>query len=422
MFGRSRQADRFTGHGHARRLRRQPVVHELEPRCLLSVADLTTAAQVTAMTGANSVIEPMSPTYALNSSSVQVDFMATDPDHPGSTPVTHFQVTNLTNQTTMSGTGNSVLISAPGIYSVQYWSTDSDDSELAGSHSILIGLDRSAPVVSISTVTPNTLWPPNGKFVTVTVTGVATDTLTGVNPSSLSFHVQDEYGLVQPSGPITSIVAEDPTAFGGDGLVRFAFQVQLQARRHGYDFDGRQYTISVDAFDGAGNLGTAATIVTVPHDMGRHSGGIVAGGGGAASGGQLGGSRGTHHHGGKLKVVGGSSNSHGHKQSGSRSTVPIIPTAPTLPVQEPGNGRGHGNGNHNHGNGNGNGNGNGHRQGNSTSTVPVVPTAPTLPAQGPGNGQGHGNGNHGNRNGNANGNGNGNGNGHGNGNGNGHGH
>ena len=47
-------------------------------------------------------------------------------------------------------------------------------------HSILIAVDRTAPTITIDTVTPNVLWPPNGKFVTVTVTGVATDSLSGV--------------------------------------------------------------------------------------------------------------------------------------------------------------------------------------------------------------------------------------------------
>jgi hypothetical protein len=33
--------------------------------------------------------------------------------------------------------------------------------------------------------------------------------------------------------------------------------------------DGRQYSITVSAKDFAGNLGSAATTVTVPHDLGH---------------------------------------------------------------------------------------------------------------------------------------------------------
>jgi hypothetical protein len=308
----------------------------------------------------------MKTAYALNSDSVRVDFTVTDPDNPGSTPVTHFQVADMTTQTTVTGTGSSVSFSAQGLYSVRFWSTDSDDSEVAGAHSILIGLDRTAPSVTLDTVSPNTLWPPNGKFVTVTVTGTAIDTLTGVNPSSLSFHVVDEYGMVQPFGPITSTVVANPTALGGDGMVQFTFRVQLQARRHGFDFDGRQYTIVVNAMDETGNLGSTTAIVTVPHDRGHHSAGSGSGAGGTSPGpsrGSGGLPGGTGHHGRHSKSTNGSGHGHGHGQNLPPTGSPIIPTMPILPVPEPGGGNGHGKGNHGNGNGNANGNGNGHGHG-----------------------------------------------------------
>ena len=40
-------------------------------------------------------------------------------------------------------------------------------------------------------------------MIPVTVSGTITDNLSGVNPSSAAFAVHDEYGLVQPSGPVT---------------------------------------------------------------------------------------------------------------------------------------------------------------------------------------------------------------------------
>jgi hypothetical protein len=326
-----------------------------------------TVAQVTAITGGIAVVEPMKSTYALNSDSIRVGFTVRDPDDPGSIPVTHFQVTDLTTQTTMAGTGSSVGFSAQGLYSVQFWSADADDSEMAGAHSILIGLDRTSPTITIDTVTPNKLWPPNGKFVTVTVTGTATDALTGVNPSSLSFHVIDEYGMVQPSGRITNTVLASPTAFDGDNVVQFTFQVQLQARRHGFDFDGRQYTILVNALDEAGNLGTRTAIVTVPHDMGHHSGGSGNGAGGPSQG-QFGGSGaasgGTGQHGHHGKSTNGSVHGHGHHQHTPPGGSPVVTTMPILPVPEPGGGNGHGKGNHGDGNGKGNGKGNGDENGN----------------------------------------------------------
>ena len=46
----------------------------------------------------------------------------------------------------------------------------------------------------------------------------------------------------------------------------FQSQIQLEALREGHDLDGRIYTISITATDGAGNSATAETTVTVPHD------------------------------------------------------------------------------------------------------------------------------------------------------------
>ena len=63
---------------------------------------------------------------------------------------------------------------------------------------------------------------------------------------------------VQPSGPVS---------LGSGGS--YSFTVSLQASRNGNDKDGRHYTITVSAKDLAGNLGSAATIVTVPHDQGH---------------------------------------------------------------------------------------------------------------------------------------------------------
>ena len=70
--------------------------------------------------------------------------------------------------------------------------------------------------------------------------------------------VTDKDGLVQPSGKVT-------LASNGS----YSFTIQLQASQNGNDKDGRQYTITVSAQDNAGNTGSAATDVTVPHDQGH---------------------------------------------------------------------------------------------------------------------------------------------------------
>jgi hypothetical protein len=107
-------------------------------------------------------------------------------------------------------------------------------------------------------VNPSTLWPPNGKMVKVTVSGAIRDSLSGVDPSTAAFAVVDEYGSVQPHGPVTLGV-------GGS----YAFTVLLESSRHGNDSDGRHYSITVGANDLAGNPGSAAATVIVPHDQGH---------------------------------------------------------------------------------------------------------------------------------------------------------
>jgi hypothetical protein len=119
--------------------------------------------------------------------------------------------------------------------------------------------DTTPPAITVS-ATPETLWPPNSKLVQVTIVGTITDADSGVDPSTPpAYAVKDEYGLIQPSGSITTV----------DASGRYAFMIHLQASRDGNDPDGRQYTIIISAKDKAGNMGSATAFVTVPHDQGQ---------------------------------------------------------------------------------------------------------------------------------------------------------
>jgi hypothetical protein len=161
---------------------------------------------------------------------------------------------------------------------LQYFSTDPAGNG-EPTHSLTVKIDRTAPTLTVG-ATPTTLWPPNGRRVPVTVTGRATDHLSGV--SAGAFRVVDEYGRVQPSG--MSAVQPDGTD---------SFTVHLQARRTGPDKDGRHYTIDVVSRDQAGDVTMRSFVVTVPHDMGRNNG---SNGGGQGDGGQKG-EGGRPHHG-----------------------------------------------------------------------------------------------------------------------------
>ncbi len=117
--------------------------------------------------------------------------------------------------------------------------------------------DMTPPVLSIS-ATPNTLWPPNHRFVTVTLTIAASD----------------ECSAVSVSAPVVS--SNEPVNGIGDGntepdwIVTGPTTVQLRSERAGPG-SGRVYTIGVTATNAIGLVTSASTVVIVPHDQGQGS-------------------------------------------------------------------------------------------------------------------------------------------------------
>jgi glycosidase len=158
--------------------------------------------------------------------------------------------------TAVAGSSASTQLTAQGSYTVGLRAID-NAGNISALATAAFGIDVTPPVVSVS-ASPSSIWPPNGKMVPVTIFGTITDSLSGVNPATAAFAVVDEYGIVQPHGPVS-------LGTGGS----YSFTIMLQASRNGNDLDGRQYTITVSGRDFAGNLGSAATIVTVPHDQGH---------------------------------------------------------------------------------------------------------------------------------------------------------
>jgi hypothetical protein len=119
------------------------------------------------------------------------------------------------------------------------------------------GVPQAPPSVSC-TATPNTLWPPNGQTVLVTVSGIVTPGTSALVPGGTAYAVIDEYGQVQPSG-----------GFALGAGATYSFGVSLIAARNGSDKDGRTYTIVVGAKDNVGNVGSCSAVVSVPHDQGN---------------------------------------------------------------------------------------------------------------------------------------------------------
>lgn len=109
-------------------------------------------------------------------------------------------------------------------------------------------VDDEAPVIASISASPNILFGPNGKFVTVTVSVDVTDNI--------------------DASPLVRIydVTSDEEIDGSDWNVKGNLKVDLRAERDPQG-DGRTYTIHVEAIDDAGNRSTKRVDVVVPHDQ-----------------------------------------------------------------------------------------------------------------------------------------------------------
>jgi hypothetical protein len=171
-----------------------------------------------------------------------VSFTATD-DFSGVASTQY----SLDNGATWS-TGNSALLTTSGIYNVLYRSIDVEANvEIA--NSISVRLDVTPPDITASPNHPIIF--NNVPLATVTISGTVADTLSGVDRTSGTFVVHDEYGKIHLSGPV-SIAA--------DGTYSFAISLRTFVRAN--DTDGRLYTIRVSAADKVGNSRTIDTFVT----------------------------------------------------------------------------------------------------------------------------------------------------------------
>lgn len=109
---------------------------------------------------------------------------------------------------------------------------------------------------------PDTLWPPNDRYVPVTVSGTLREFAIEGNkqvfkklpgPKKANFQVVDEYRQDEPAGPIAL------TDVGG-GKYTFSFTTHLQARRSTEFAAGRRYYIIVGARDDDGWGGKVVTV------------------------------------------------------------------------------------------------------------------------------------------------------------------
>jgi hypothetical protein len=144
-----------------------------------------------------------------------------------------------------------VPISTDGVTTLTYFATDNAGNE-ESAKIVTIRIDQTPPTLTC-TVTPNILWPPNGKMATVTASVTVADDVSGPSGFVLTAVTSNEPG----SGQINGFTIGTPSTRG-----------QLQAARLGPG-TGRIYTLTYTGTDQAGNSATCNATVTVPHDQGR---------------------------------------------------------------------------------------------------------------------------------------------------------
>ncbi len=136
----------------------------------------------------------------------------------------------------------------PDLYNPDPYRASDHDPVVIG-----LGLDATPPVLNV-TVTPDTLWPANHKYVTVKATVSVFDNL---DPN--------------PTLTLVSITSNEPDSVNkgdkpNDIVILDDFTFELRAERFGGG-DGRIYTITYLATDSMGNSTTVTATVTVPHNQ-----------------------------------------------------------------------------------------------------------------------------------------------------------
>ena len=163
-----------------------------------------------------------------------------------------------TGQATVAGASASIPVTAEGATTIAYLARD-NAGNAETEHTLVVKVDKTAPAVTCA-ATPNRIWSPDHRLVTVTVTVKVTDGRSGSSGFTLS--------SVKSSEPDDAPGLGDGATTGDiRGWVVGTNDVsgQLRAEREGAGH-GRVYTLTYVARDAAGNQRTCAATVTVPHD------------------------------------------------------------------------------------------------------------------------------------------------------------
>jgi hypothetical protein len=147
-----------------------------------------------------------------------------------------------------------ILISSEGATTVSYRSTDRAGN-VETVKTVTVQIDKTAPTISRFKANPNRIYPPNGQSVTVTLSGIGSDAVSGL--ASVSYVVTDEYGTT----------LNIPTRALSGNSASWTDSLMVEASRRGDDADGRVYHVTATITDVAGNTSTASVDIVVSHDQ-----------------------------------------------------------------------------------------------------------------------------------------------------------
>jgi hypothetical protein len=154
-----------------------------------------------------------------------------------------------------AGNTASCTFTSVGNHTVNVRVTDGEGGVTTGSTVVTVLFPP--PSCSNAVASPNLLWPPNHKFVSIQISGI-------VNPAP---------GAVTIS--VTSIFQDEPTAGGPDATGVGTGNPSVRSERDGGG-DGRVYHIAFTATGSSGSC-TGSVTVGVPHDQGQNGGPVDEG-------------------------------------------------------------------------------------------------------------------------------------------------
>jgi len=112
-----------------------------------------------------------------------------------------------------------------------------------------------APLVAITSVEPQVIWPPDHSMTQVLATGTVSMP-DGCTLGEAGYAIDDEYGVY--SGVYTLNVAANGS---------FVAALPVEAMRRGQDKDGRHYVVTFYAKNQAGTGASPSQVIIVPHDQ-----------------------------------------------------------------------------------------------------------------------------------------------------------